>query len=117
MINKVMIEGNLTRDCEVRDTKVGELATFTVAVNNRRKVDGEWTDNPAFVKVTKFKAEKVIPSLRKGQRVAVMGRIEDDSYEVDGRKRSGLQVIADDVLIVGKPSPAETQMADDDIPF
>ena len=42
-INSVNITGNLTRDCEVRTTSGGtNVVSFGVAVNERRKVNGEW---------------------------------------------------------------------------
>ena len=51
-INRVVIEGNLTRDTDVRDLANGiKVCNFTVAVNEKRKnvETGEWEDAPVFV--------------------------------------------------------------------
>ena len=118
MINKVFLEGNLTRDCEVRTTKIGDVANFRIAVNNRKKVKGEWQDDPAYIDIVKFQAEKVIPYLRKGQKVIVSGRLSMDSWEKDGQRKSRLQVMAEDLTLVGKVEKAEApDLYDEDLPF
>ena len=62
-INRVIIEGYLTRDVEMRATASGlAVAGFTVAVNEKRKnAEGEYVDAPVFVKCSLFgtRAEKL----------------------------------------------------------
>lgn len=55
-INRVIIEGYLTRDVEMRATASGlAVAGFTVAVNEKRKnAEGEYVDAPVFVKCSLF---------------------------------------------------------------
>lgn len=69
-INRVIIEGNLTRDVEMRATASGlAVAGFTVAVNEKRKnAEGEYVDAPVFVKCSLFgtRAEKLSKYLLKG---------------------------------------------------
>ena len=50
-INRVIIEGNLTRDVEMRATASGlAVAGFTVAVNEKRKnAEGEYVDAPCLL--------------------------------------------------------------------
>lgn len=69
-INRVIIEGYLTRDVEMRATASGlAVAGFTVAVNEKRKnAEGEYVDAPVFVKCSLFgtRAEKLSKYLIKG---------------------------------------------------
>lgn len=47
-INRVIIEGNLTRDVEMRATASGlAVAGFTVAVNEKREQTGDASVTPA----------------------------------------------------------------------
>lgn len=73
-INRVVIEGNLTRDTDVRDLANGtKVCNFTVAVNEKRKnvETGEWEDAPVFVRCALFglRAEKLSQYLLKGTKV------------------------------------------------
>lgn len=77
-INRVIIEGNLTRDVEMRATASGlAVAGFTVAVNEKRKnAEGEYVDAPVFVKCSLFgtRAEKLSKYLLKGTKVTIDGQ-------------------------------------------
>ena len=77
-INRVIIEGNLTRDVEMRATASGlAVAGFTVAVNEKRKnAEGEYVDAPVFVKCSLFgtRAEKLSKYLLKGTKVTIDGK-------------------------------------------
>lgn len=101
-INKVFISGNLTRDCELRQTQGGTaVLQMGVAVNERRKnpQTGDWEDYPNFVDVTMWgkRAEAVSHYLSKGSKVAIEGRLHYRSWEKDGQRRSKLEVVADEV--------------------
>lgn len=100
--NFISIAGNVTRDPELRFTDSGTaVAAFSVALNERKLVDGNWEDgDPTFVDVTAWQqlAENVAETVTKGTRVLVTGRIKQDNWETkEGDKRSKLKVIADDV--------------------
>ena len=48
-MNSVCLVGNLTKDPELRHTSGGHpVCNMRLAVNDRRKVNGEWTDVPGF---------------------------------------------------------------------
>ena len=101
-INRVMISGNLTRDPELRATAGGtQVMSFGVAVNDRRRNQqtGEWEDYPNFVDCTMFgtRAEAVSRFLKKGQKVAIEGKLRYSSWERDGQRRSKLEVIVDEI--------------------
>ena len=126
-INTVAITGNLTRDCEVRQTRDGkEVASFTVAVNDRRRNDnGEWVDAPNYIDCTRFNAGKLAGYLVKGAKVAIHGKLRWSQWERDGQKRSKISVIAEDIDFMGQrslrdemPSLSAPQgFYEDDLPF
>lgn len=98
---RVTIEGNLTRDPELRFTQAGKgVANFGVACTDRRRgADGQWEDTDAeFFDVSAWErlGDNVADSLRKGDRVIVVGRLKQRSYKTnDGDKRSKVEIVAD----------------------
>lgn len=128
-INRATISGNLTRDAELRAAASGtQILTFTVAVNERRKVGENWEDYPNFVGCVMFgtRAEKLAQWLTKGTKVCVEGKLHFSSWEDNGTKRSKLEIIANEIEFMSKregsqtaqaaPS-VDTSMYDEDIPF
>ncbi len=127
-INRVFITGNLTRDSELRTTAAGmSVLGFSVAVNDRVKdaATGEWKDRASFVDCTVFgrRADALTRLLGKGQKVAVAGRLRQETWERAGQRRSKLSVIADDVELMSRrdgaaeSSSADASVYDEDIPF
>ena len=105
-INKVIITGNLTRDAELRYTSGGSpVAAIGIAVNDRVKNSstGDWEDYPNFINCTMFgkRAEGLHPYLTKGQKVAIDGRLRYSTWENEGQKRSKLEVIVDNLELLG----------------
>ena len=98
-MNKVILMGRLTRSPEVRYSQSSEpvaVARYTLAVNRRfkRKDEPEADFIPcvAFGKSGEF-AEKYF---RKGQLVAVTGRLQVRSWDKDGEKRWTTEVIVEE---------------------
>ena len=98
-MNKVILMGRLTRDPEVRYSQ-GEQATaiarYTIAVDRRGRRDGDqqtadFIGCVAFGRLGEF-AEKY---LRKGTKVAIVGRIQTGSYT----KADGSKVYTTDVVV------------------
>ena len=118
-INRVVISGNLTRDAELRNTAAGlPVLSFGMAVNDRRKkADGEWEDYPNFVDCTLFgsRGEWLSERMTKGARVVVEGKLRWSQWEKDGAKRSKIEVVADEVVLMSGQKPQ--QEIDDDLPF
>ena len=92
-MNKVILMGRLTRDPEVRYTQSDKplaIARYTLAVNKAYKKEGEpdadFIPCVAYGKNGEF-AEKY---LNKGQRIAVVGRLQVRMWEDDkGDKDDG----------------------------
>lgn len=100
MLN-VSLLGNLGNDPEMKYGQNGSgRLQFNVAVNQRVRVDGEWTEKAEWVRCTVFgvRAETLSQYLKKGTRVYVSGRLEARPWtDQQGNVRAGLEVIADTV--------------------
>lgn len=99
----ITLIGNVTGDAELRFTPSGHaVANLSVAVNPRDKQGDQWVDGePNFYRVAAWKdlAENVAESVRRGDRVTVVGRLRVREYEHNGEKRTSLDVTADSVAI------------------
>jgi len=101
-INVVVIDGNLTRDPELRYTGGGTpVCDMRVACNSRRKVNDEWVDKPNYFDVTVWGGlgENCAKYLAKGRPVMVDGRLDWSEWEAkDGSgKRQAVRIVADTV--------------------
>ena len=99
-MNKVVLVGNVTKEIELQ--KVGENQTakveFQIAVNRKYKNEaGERITDFLRVEVWRGLAENVAKFVKKGERVAVAGAIQTDSYEKDGQKIYTTYIAADEV--------------------
>lgn len=118
-INRVLLVGNLTRDPE--ETATGGrviIANFSVACNNRAKIEEEWRDRPDFFDCVAYgtQAENILQYLKKGSPVAIDGRLRQDRWTAQGgEKRSKVVVVAASVEFTGKGSGGgERHQAGDD---
>lgn len=96
-VNHVTIEGNLTADPDIRDTKNGdEIVTYTVAVTRYygSKAQGTNKEETAFVRVIDYSGAES-KHLTKGQTVFVTGRMVSGSYEKDGVKHYTFDLVQD----------------------
>lgn len=99
-MNKAILIGRLTKDPEVRYTQGAEpmaIARYTLAVDRRGKKEGEQTADfiscVAFRKAGEF-AEKY---LKKGMKMAVVGRIQTGSYTGrDGQKVYTTEIVVEE---------------------
>lgn len=103
-INTVTVTGNLTKDPELRSTASGSnVLQFSVAVNDRMKVNGEWQDRANFFDCTMFgtRAESLAKFLHKGSKVAVHGKLHWSSWDnKNGEKRSKVEIWPDAVELL-----------------
>ena len=98
-MNKLTITGNLVRDPELRTVGSGiNVCTFTVAVNRRKKTEGQ--PEADFFRVSAWRglAETCSKYLAKGRKVAVVGSVSAQAYMgSDGTAKASLELTADDV--------------------
>ena len=103
--NRVILVGNLTRDPELRYIPSGTAVTdIGLAVNDKRKdKSGNWVEETTFVDVTLWArtAEVATEYLSKGSPVLIEGRLQLDTWETDGQKRSKLKVVGERMQMLG----------------
>jgi len=88
-MNKVFLQGNVTRDGQVVEFQNGGAVTkFGIATNRSYQKDGEWKEVVNFVDCELFRKVEV----KKGDPILVEGELETQSWEKDGEKRSKLVV-------------------------
>lgn len=112
MINKCFLAGNLTRDCEVRNTQSGmAVAQFGMAVNDRVKQGDQWVDRPSFFDCVMFgnRAEKIAQYLVKGTKVSIEGKLRWSQWEKDGEKRSKIEVVVDEIEFMSAAKKSEPE--------
>jgi single-strand DNA-binding protein len=145
--NHVAQIGHLGKDPELRYTPQGTpICSFTMAVNVRKKIDGEWKDSPIWFKVTIWgkQAESVSQYLTKGRSCLAEGSLDVETWtDRDGKERTTLVINATNVVFLDSggdrgerpqnsgatgerpraatppppPPAATTPISDDDIPF
>jgi len=131
-MNKIILSGNLVRDCELRYSPSGTaVASFTLAVSRRFKnSQGERETDFINVKCFKQLAELCANALAKGNKAAVVGSLQISSYtDKEGNKKYSTDVIADEVEFLSPKNSGSSENTndssslgrevnlDDDIPF
>lgn len=106
MYNKIILQGNVTRDIEIHYTQGGSAIGKTgIAVNRKFKAaTGEQKEEVMFVDLTFFgrTAEIANQYLRKGSQVLVDGRLTLDQWTAqDGTKRSKHSVTVENLQMLG----------------
>ena len=103
-MNKVILMGRLTRDPDIRYSQGADgstaIARYTVAVDRRRKTNGDGTEQTAdFIGCVAFgrSAEFAEKYLHQGTKVIVTGRIQTGNYtNKDGQKVYTTEVIVEE---------------------
>ena len=100
-LNSILLEGNLSREPELRYTPQGTpICTLVVASNRTYKVDGERVEEVSFVEgVTVGKLATVCAEhLHKGRGVRLVGRIKQERWEdAAGNSRAKVVIVAEHV--------------------
>ncbi len=106
--NKVLLIGNVGQDPEIKEMKTGKMARFSLATNEAyRDAKGEkqtetiWHNLVAWGKT----AELVEQYVKKGDELAVEGRLVSRSYEdKEGVKRYITEVVLNELVFLAQPS-------------
>ncbi|MCL2002883.1 MAG: single-stranded DNA-binding protein [Oscillospiraceae bacterium] len=132
MLNKIILMGRLTREPELRTTQSGiSVTTFSLAVERDfQRGEERQTD---FIDIVAWRgtADFVHKYFRKGQLVAVTGRLQSRKWEdKEGNKRTSFEVVAEEVHFAerkqdspsyGAPPPAgpsrQSSKQDEALPF
>jgi len=101
MLNKVILMGRLTRDPELKHTQSSiAVSSFTLAVDRGYVKPGEEKQTD-FIDIVAWRntAEFVSRYFRKGQLVAVTGRLQSRKWQDNqGNNRIAFEVVADEVF-------------------
>lgn len=102
-MNTITLLGRLTKDVEVRYTDTGKvIANFTLAVN-RPFADKDGQREADFIPVVLWNktAEVAGNNVHKGDRLAVVGRIQVRNYtDKNGAKRYVTEVVGDKIEFI-----------------
>ena len=109
----IQFTGNLTRDPEVRDAKEHRITGLRVAFTSSKRDGDEWKPHANYIDVTLFgnpalRARK----LKKGNRVGIEGRLEQERWLKDGQNHEKFVCKANYIynLEMSKPLVEETQV-------
>lgn len=129
-MQKLIAIGNLTRDPESRTVGEKTVCNFTVAVNRRKKIEGQ--PEADFFRVSAWGklGENCQKFLTKGKKCAVTGAVSVHAYkDNNGEAKASLELFADDVeFLSAKDGATQTEpevpvnmtpveVATDELPF
>ena len=109
-MNKVILMGRLTRDPEIRyprDPEAAAVGRFSLAVDRRFKKDGG--PDADFFNCVCFgrQAEFVEKYLKKGIKMLITGRIENNNYtDRDGNKVYAMQIMVEEMEFAERKAEA-----------
>lgn len=110
-MNKVIMMGRLTRDPEVSSSTSGTtFARFSIAVDRKIKVEGQ--PDADFFTCTSFgkQAEFIERYLKKGTKIVITGRLQNDSYtNKDGQKVNATKIITEEVEFAESKKDGQTE--------
>jgi single-strand DNA-binding protein len=141
-MNKSIIIGRMTKDAEIYTTSGGiRLTRFSIAVT-RDYADSNGDKQTDFFNCTAWRglAEAIVKYVRKGDRIAIVGELQNRSYEDKaGVKRTVTEILVQEVEFLGNKQVSEDKpgeaaykpqkegvsldtlkpvsVADDDLPF
>lgn len=112
-MNQLIITGNLTADPVERTTTSGKrLATFTIAVNDRK-------DEPLFVSCAAWErtAEPILKYCHKGMKLALTGRVSAHGFiGKDGKPKAEIDLNVSSFEFLS-PKPDRGDAYDDDVKY
>ena len=117
----IILTGNVGSDPEVRFTPNGvAVCNFNIANTERKQVNEAWVDgrtNWFKVAVWRSQGEAAAETIRKGDRVAVSGRLSFNEYEKDGVTKVVPEITAEWVAVIPRANPAKKETQKDDSPW
>lgn len=107
MINKVILLGNVGQDPEVRTLETGvKVARLRLATTERifNRQSNETTEHTEWHTITLWRglADVVDKYVRKGAQIYVEGRIRSREWEKDGAKHYAIEIVADEMKLLGR---------------
>ena len=116
-VNKVILVGNVGKDPEVRYLEKNlVVANFTLATTDRGYTTQNGIQIPERTEWHNIVAWKTLAELsekyiRKGSQLYIEGKIQTRSWEKDGIKRYTTEILADNIMLLGKKSESKEAVA------
>lgn len=114
-MNKVTLIGNLTRDPEQGATPSGtSYCRFSIAVS-RRFANADGNREVDYFNITAWKglADNCAKYLKKGSKVAIIGTLQNRSYEDKaGNKRTVTDIVSEEVEFLSPIQKTEHEMTE-----
>lgn len=109
MMNNAIIVGRIVRDLELHETENGnKVAEITLAVpRNFKNIDGQYDTDYLPCKLWRGVAESTAEYCKKGDLVAIKGRLQSTSYETDEIKHNGIELIGERVSFLSTKKAEE----------
>lgn len=134
-MNKIFLIGHVGQD--PKRTTNGTGVNYSLAVKERTRIDGEWTDKTTWVDVVHWgqNADFAEKWCKKGAKIMIEGRLNiNERVDGDGVKKRFTNVVAESVELLGRPSDGQSNdhqtthkqnskaaaavnQGDDDLPF
>lgn len=102
MINNVVLVGRLTKDIELKKTQSNlSVCNFTIAINNGKDEQGN-ERKADFIPCQAWRnsADLLGRYVKKGDKIAIEGKVTTDNWEKDGNKYSKTYVSVDRVELL-----------------
>lgn len=98
-MNKIVITGRIANDLEIRSTTTGKsICEFRIATNRPVTKDGERVADFINCRVWNKSAENLVKYQTKGNLIAVIGRMQVDTYtDKEGKKQYKSYVLVEDL--------------------
>lgn len=124
MINQITIQGNVTKEIDVKNSSDGNwfIVTMSIAYNEGKKVNTEWINFVSYFDVkwilkSNDRNSDLLAKINKGSGLVVSGKLEQNRWkDKDGNNRNKVNIMANDVVIMNNTSSSSNDN-DDDIPF
>jgi single-strand DNA-binding protein len=101
--NQAIVVGHLGADPEIRGE--GKVASFSIATTKEWGEGDQKKSETTWHRCVCFKeglVEHVIKAfVKKGSAVMVKGELKNSSYEKEGIKHSGVELVVDELILVG----------------
>jgi len=113
-INMVVLVGRLTRESELKFLSNGTaVCRFSLAVNRMKRSGDQREEEVSYFDITVWgkQAETLNPYLGKGRQVCINGELRQSRWEQDGQSRSKVEVVANNVQLLGSPAGGNNSQA------
>lgn len=113
-MNKILLKGRLTKDPELKQINdTMSVTRFSIAVSRKVKAGEEKKTDFVNIVAWNKQGEFINQYFKKGQEILIIGRLEVNSYEKDGVKKTNIDVVTEDVEFVGSKKTEQKENIED----